>query len=292
MVTIIKKTINNKKKIFYLHHTKRIKNNFKTIDKYLGAEIPKDIENIKVDFFIDIYKEKINKIEILKKNIKNNKKKQPTSIRQKELTNFAIQFTYNTNRIEGNTLNLKDSYKLLKDHITPENKPLRDIKESESHQKLFLEIFKDKQNINLQNILKWHDRLFKETKEDISGKIRNYQVGISQSKYKPPTPIELDIELKEFFRWYNNNKDKYHPVVLSALVHLKFVEIHPFGDGNGRMSRLLMNLVLHNNNYPLFIIDYKNRNSYYNALEKSHLKKDFLPFLGWFVNRYLKFIDD
>jgi len=290
MVSIIEKILNNKK-IYYLHHTLRTKDGFKNIDKYLGSKLPNNLEEIKINFFKDIYKEKLDQIAKIKLNKAKDYKKLPLSIKNKELTNFSIQFTYNTNKIEGSTLSLKDSYSILEDHITPKKKPLRDIKETEAHQKLFLELFKDKQKINYQNILKWHYKLFKETKNDIAGNIRNYQVGISQSKHKPPLPVELEAELRDFFKWYNKYKDSYHPVILSALIHLRFVEIHPFGDGNGRMSRILMNLVLYNYDYPLFIIDYKNRDSYYNALEKSHTRKDFIPFITWFLNRYLKFIE-
>jgi Fic family protein len=73
-------------------------------------------------------------------------------------------------------------------------------------------------------------------------------------------------------------------------VHLRLVTIHPFGDGNGRITRLLMNIILNNNNCPLFIIDYKNKKSYYSALERSQVKEDDSYFLSWFLKSYLVFI--
>ena len=79
-----------------------------------------------------------------------------------------------------------------------------------------------------------------------------------------------------------------HPVYLAALVHLKFVTIHPFGDGNGRISRLVMNYVLNKHSYPMIVIDYADRNSYYNALERSQLTQDENIFTLWFFKRYLK----
>jgi Fic family protein len=101
-------------------------------------------------------------------------------------------------------------------------------------------------------------------------------------------PIELDLLLRDFFDWYHQNKKKLHPVHLAGLIHLKFVTIHPFADGNGRISRLLMNYVLHTNGYPMLIIPYSQRTSYYTALERSQLKKDENVFILWFFKRYLK----
>jgi len=112
-------------------------------------------------------------------------------------------------------------------------------------------------------------------------------VGISGSKFNPPLPVELVAWLSDFFRWYGKNK-ALHPVELAALVHLKFVTIHPFADGNGRLSRLLMNFVLNRYRYPLLNIRYEGRNSYYRALERSQLQKNDAVFVQWFFKRYTK----
>ena len=143
-------------------------------------------------------------------------------------------------------------------------------------------------DLSLQICLFWNKLLLEETKPDIAGKIRNHQVALARSKFMPPMPAELDFLLKEFFDWYNKNKDKLHPVELAALVHLKFVTIHPFSDGNGRISRIMMNFVLKRNKFSLLNIDYGKRNSYYNALERSQVKKQDNIFLQWFLKRYIK----
>jgi len=126
------------------------------------------------------------------------------------------------------------------------------------------------------------------TTGDIAGVIRMHQVAIARSKAELPFPAELDTLLHEFFIWYNKNRGKLTPVVLAALVHLKFVTIHPFSDGNGRISRLMMNFVLHKHNYPMLSIEYTNRNSYYNALERSQTKNKEYIFVQYLVKRYLK----
>ena len=203
------------------------------------------------------------------------------------MENFMIKFTYNTQRIEGSKLTLRDTANLLEKGETPK-KPLRDIKEAEAHKKVFYNMLKYSKDLNLQIILQWNKLLLLETKTDIAGKIRNHGVAISGSKFTPPLAIELEVLLKEFFDWHNKNKNKLHPVMLSALVHLKFVTIHPFSDGNGRISRLMMNFILNKNGFPMLDIPYKNRNSYYTALERSQVKKDEKIFLQWFFKRYLQ----
>lgn len=288
MVSVIEKK-NGTKKVYYLHMTLRSKKGYKNLDKYLGITLPADLRTKKLDFFIDSQKEQLDNISELISKSNFQKSKLPKTVQENQLFDFAVKFTYNTNRIEGNTLSLNDSYLLLRDQISPP-KSMRDIKETESHQKLFLELIKKNQQITYQNLLNWHYLLFKDTKKDIAGKIRNYQVGISGCKFLPPSPTELSAELTDFFKWYNKQKSSYHPVVLAGLVHLRLVTIHPFGDGNGRITRLLMNIVLSNNNYPLFIIDYKHRKSYYSALEKSQVKDDDSYFLSWFIKSYLIFI--
>jgi Fic family protein len=142
--------------------------------------------------------------------------------------------------------------------------------------------------INISTLIHWHKKLFQYTKKDKAGKIRDYNVGISGSKHIPPQSFELDSLLREFFNWYDQNKNKLHPVHLAALVHFRFVSIHSFGDGNGRISRLFMNYVLHKNEYPMLIIDYTKRKSYYNALENSNVKNDESIFTLWFFRGYLK----
>ena len=288
MVSIKKKQISNKT-YHYLQHTFRKNGKVIYKEKYLGEKLPKNIEKVKQDFLIEIYQELwYKKFDKIKDNFKKNQKKMPKSIEEKELETFAIKFTYTTNKIEGSTLTHRETALLLEEGITPSRRPIEDIKEAELHRKVFYEMLDYKPNITLATVLHWHKELFQQTKKDNAGRIRNYDVRISGSKFIPTHAIELDILLREFFEWYNQNKNKLHPVHLAALVHLNFVTIHPFGDGNGRISRLLMNYALNKKNYPMIVIDYSERNSYYNALERSQLDKNKNIFTLWFFKRYLK----
>lgn len=286
MVNLIKKQIGNQV-YYYLEHSFRQGNSVRKIEKYLGKEIPKNIEEIKKEFVFQIYQERWFKVfSEIKENFSKEQKQTPFSAKEKETESFMIKFTYNTQKIEGSKLTLRDTANLLEKGITPK-KPLSDIKETEVHKKVFYDMLNYQKDLSLQIVLYWHKKLFESTKEDTAGKIRTHQVAISRSKFLPPFPAELEFLLKEFFEWYNKNKN-INPVELAALAHLKFVTIHPFSDGNGRISRLMMNFVLKKNKYPMLDIPYENRDSYYNALERAQIKKNELIFLQWFFKRYVK----
>lgn len=287
MVSIKKKRSEKGNVYYYLQHTVRKGKTVEYKEIYLGKEIPKDIDHLKIKLFRESYKELYDSIQLIKKNSKKELKTMPKSMREKSMELFATRFTYDTQRIEGSTLSLRDTSNLLERGITPKNKPIEDIKEAEAHKKLFYKILTYQENLSYNTILEWHEFLFRETKPEIAGRIRTHKVGFSGSKFVPPLAVEVYPQLMDFFRWYTKNMETLHPVELAALVHLKFVTIHPFGDGNGRISRLLMNFVLNKKEYPMFNISYEGRTSYYNALERSQIKKEWNHFLLWFIKKYV-----
>lgn len=281
--------VRKKKEYYYLEHSFKIEGRVKKKELYLGKKIPEDIEEIKNNFLESIYEEKwFGKLDKIKKNFLKEFNKMPSLAKEKYIENFMIKFTYNSNRIEGSTITLKETAKLLEDGISPKSKPIKDIKESEAHKKIFYLMLDYKKDLNLDIILYWHKLLFNETEPEIAGKIRKHSLAVAGSKAEFPFPVELNILLKEFFKWYNKNKLKLNPVKLAALVHLKFVSIHPFTDGNGRISRIMMNFVLNKNKFPMLDIKYNNRDSYYTALERAQVKKIEHIFISHIIKRYLK----
>jgi len=288
MVAIKKKMVKGQT-YYYLEHSIREGKKVHKKEIYLGRKIPSNIEEIKKGLLDNIYMNKwYADVDKIRKNFANNQKAMPKSVKEKELEDFATNFTYDTQRIEGSSLTRRETADLLERGIAPKNKPMRDAQEAEAHRDLFFEILKSKKDLSLQEVEQWHWKLFNKTKADIAGKIRKYQVAIRGSKFMPPSPVKVYPMLTEFFKWYNTNKNKLHPAELSALAHLKFVTIHPFGDGNGRISRLIMNFILSRKKYPMLDIPYEGRNGYYNALERSQVKKEDRMFLQWFVKRYIK----
>jgi Fic family protein len=256
---------------------------------YLGKKLPANIEQIKARLVAEIFAEKWHPLLArIKANYVKESRSRPKSTREKEIENFAIRFTYDTQKIEGSTLTLRETANLFHRGMSPKDRPLEDVTEAGTHRKLFYEILASKKELSFAVAIEWHRKLFSETKPDIAGMIRKSRIGISGSKFVPPLPVEVYPMLRDFFGWYDKNKARLHPVELAALVHLKFVTIHPFADGNGRVSRLMMNFVLNRTGYPMLNIPYEGRNSYYGALERAQLRKRSDVFVLWFIKRYVK----
>ncbi|MBL7148172.1 MAG: Fic family protein [Nanoarchaeota archaeon] len=258
---------------FYLKRSFRKGNKVLTKEKYLGKKIPENIEEIKKEFQKDLYK----KLENIKNNFQKAWKKLPETVKEKEKQEISIAFTYNTNAIEGSTITLEEAREIIHDKISP-NKPLRDVKETELHSKVFLDMLDKKEEISNKLLLRWHGEIFSETKQDIAGKYRDYLIRVGPHI----APDWQDVKKMMNALIHFINKEKINPVELSARLHYKFEKIHPFGDGNGRIGRLLMNHILWYSNYPMIIIEYKKRKSYYKVLQK-----DEESFVKYFIRRYL-----
>ena len=278
-----------KKNNFY-YLKKQFKENSKVVvkEKYLGKEIPENILKLKEEFENKIYKLRFeNQLQQIQQNYSKKFKGLPKIAQIKELQDFAVQFTYNSQKIEGSTLSLMDTKLLVENNIAPQ-KEIKYITESYEHHKIFLEMLNYTKNISLDLIFMWHKKMFEQTYPSIAERVREHNVTVSGSKSKFAKHIEIQYLLEEYIEWYNTNSKKYNPVILAALIHLKFVTIHPYSDGNGRMSRFLMNFVLHRHNYPMIDIDYTNRKSYYLHLEKSQVSKEEDYFVEFLVKKYLK----
>lgn len=266
-----------KTEYFYLQHSFRKNGKVVTKEIYLGKKIPENIEEIKEKLMLETKRPLFTKLEKIKNNFQKEWKRYPESAKEKELHEIAIAFTYNTNAIEGSTITLEEVRQILEDKVAP-SKPLKDIRETESHAKVFLEMLKTTEKISKGLLLKWHKAIFGETKPDIAGRFRNYLVRVGT--YIAPDWEDLEKLMEQLIKFVSGSK--LNPVELAARAHYRFEKIHPFGDGNGRIGRLVMNYILWNSGYPMLIIEYKNRKSYYKALQRNEES-----FVNYFIRRFL-----
>ncbi|MBU0627609.1 MAG: Fic family protein [Nanoarchaeota archaeon] len=258
---------------FYLQHSYRDGNRVITKERYIGKEIPQNIEKIEEELKVDLY----GKLAKIKENFQKEWQKYPESVKEKEKEQIAIAFTYNTNAIEGSTITLEDAQEIIHDKVSPK-KSLRDVKETEAHSKVFLDMLAKREEMSNDLMLRWCKEIFGETKPDIAGKYRDYPVRVGN--YRAPDWQDVKGLMNKLIQFINENK--INPVELSAKAHYRFERVHPFGDGNGRIGRLLMNYILWHNKYPMLIIEYKKRRTYYKALQK-----DEEGFVSYFLRRYL-----
>ncbi len=201
---------------------------------------------------------------------------------------FDIEYTYESNKIEGNTLTLQETALVIEKGLTIGGKSLNEHLEAINHQhaiEYIKGLAQEKQIISERDLLQIHSLILQGIDNPNAGKYRNVQVLISGAKHIPPQPYLVAKEMESLFIWYNENKDKLHPIELSAEMHERLVTIHPFIDGNGRTSRLLMNLILLQNGFPIAILkgDTDSRLKYYRVLETSQTENNKQPFIDLII---------
>jgi len=202
---------------------------------------------------------------------------------QKLQTYFNLAYTYESNRIEGNTLSLQETNLVVNEGITVGGKTLQEHLEAINHQEAihFIEqLVVNFQTFNKSVLLQLHRLILMGIDTNNAGVYRTVEVRISGSKHIPPSPLLLNDLMDGYFEFYELNKRTMHPVLLAAEMHERLVTIHPFIDGNGRTARLVMNLVLLQNGYTLVNIkgNLKNRLKYYQALEQVQLNHEHTEF--------------
>lgn len=184
---------------------------------------------------------------------------------------LSIEWTYNSNSIEGNTLNLRETQMVLQEGITIKGKSLREHFEIHNHDKAIDYLYSIVSNdyvLRSIDILTLHSLVLKSIEEDFAGRIRNGGVRISGANFTPPNATKVSQYLDELIDFINQNPLQLNAIELATIFHHKFVWIHPFFDGNGRTVRLAMNLILMRYGFPPAIILKNDRKKYYEALNQ------------------------
>lgn len=191
-----------------------------------------------------------------------------------------LEWTYNSNGIEGNTLTLRETQIVL-EGITIGGKTVKEHLEVINHEQAINylnELVNDKKVITEWNIKGLHQLILKDIDNENAGKYRSENVTIKGATHIPPDYLIVpELMNKLIFNFESWNK--YNPIIQAALLHGELVKIHSFIDGNGRTSRLIMNLVLMNNGYVPVIIKKESRLKYYEALDKAHTTFDYTDFI-------------
>ena len=200
---------------------------------------------------------------------------------------FVVEYTYNSNAIEGNTLTLRETDLVLRG-LTIDQKPLKDHMEAVGHKEAFeyvSELVKENVPISESVIKQIHYLVLADKKED-RGAYRHVPVKIMGAQHQPVQPYLIIPKMEELLWDYSENKE--HIVTKLARFHIEFEGIHPFIDGNGRTGRLLVNLELMKAGYPPINIKFTDRISYYNAFDEYYVKHN----LSAMENLFAKYINE
>lgn len=193
---------------------------------------------------------------------------------------FAIEFTYTSNAIEGNTLSMAETAMVVEKGITVGGKTIREHLEAINHAQA-IEFIKElsqkkREDLALDDILAIHKIVLQKIDDVHAGVLRQVMVRVVGSATIFPNSAKVPFLMVDFMSWLQIVVD--HPVIVAALAHYKLVTIHPFVDGNGRTARLLMNLLLLQCGYPLAIIKKEKRAEYIAAIEHARQKEDMTEF--------------
>lgn len=182
--------------------------------------------------------------------------------------------TYNSNAIEGNSLTLRETFLVLNEGITIKGKPLKDHLEATNHKEaldfLYDLVGHKKKATFSENLIKTlHQLITQNIEKEWAGRYRNAPVRITGTSHQPPDALHVPSLMNDLIVWTGKQQKAMHVVELAAILQHKLVHIHPFFDGNGRTSRLVMNIILLQKGYPLAIILKNDRKRYYRVLQEA-----------------------
>lgn len=292
---------------YFLSHSYREGAKVYKLRKYLGENLDSNLLEERKKIAEKLMLEEIHKYKIIKdplivklseeeiNSIRKLEVKIPLKIShlsKKDWREFSKIFSYNTNAIEGSKLNQKEVKELLDNDKWP-NKSKEDIAEAFGVDEAILFIRNTKDHISLDLIKKIHKIVFKNSKL-FAGKLRKAkeEVVVIDNKgniiHEGAQQTRVNHLLQELVLWYKHNKDKYPGLILAAVVHNQFENIHPFKDGNGRVGRILLNNILIKNGLPPINIDFNNRMEYYESLQAYEKNHDLKPTIDLFMKEYYR----
>jgi len=242
---------------------------------------------------MEMLKPKIYARILSKKKTLDNLRPLPPQLVKKLREQMQIEFTYNSNAIEGNTLSLRETQLVIQEGITVRGKSLREHLEARNHPDAidYVEKLAQKEaTIKQDDILKVHALLMRGIDDQNAGKYRTGQVRVAGATFMPTPAEKIQMMISELLQTLSQNPDELRPIELAAFFHHKFAYIHPFLDGNGRTARLLMNVILMRSGYPFTVLLRVDRPKYLRALSEAD-NGNLIPLANFIANCVERSID-
>jgi Fic family protein len=291
---------------YWLAHSFRESGKIHKIRKLLGTDLSKEVLEDRKKKAEQLILEEISKYKIIKDPLQDKISKEEIDfikrlqveadlkvihLSEADWKKFSEVFSYNTNAIEGSELTLKETEKVIEKGEWPIEKPKGDIAEALGVNEAIKFIRKTKEHISLDLIKQIHKIVFKNSK-NFAGEFRKKgeevvvrtRTEIIIHEGAPSTRVVT--LLGELVNWYKKHKSEYPAILLAAVVHNQFENIHPFADGNGRVGRILLNNILLKNGLPPLSIDIKNQKEYYDSLQSYQKESNIRPTIELILKEY------
>jgi Fic family protein len=293
-------------KKYYLAHSFRIGGNVRKARVYLGANLSSEDLNLKRKRAEVKLKERLKERRAVRdpfvtalspsdlkelETLEARGELRVLHLSELDWNRFKEAFTYDTNAIEGSLVEAKEVADILKKRKWPDDRSKEDISETYGVAEAVDYIRRTSEHVSLKLIKNLHKIVFKNSKP-FAGKFREKGVEVVVADaygnvvHRGASSQQVERMLRELIRWYYRNKKKCPPLVLAAVVHNQFENIHPFQDGNGRVGRLLLNNILLKHNLPPLNIELKNRSQYYAALQAYEKDHNIRPTLELMLKEY------
>ena len=259
--------------------------------KYLGADLSrKDLAGAEkeADRLMAVMESLLTDQEIVfLERIKLEHARKPPETLQARYREFATLYTHNSTAIEGNTLTLSESERLMLEDLTPAGKSYIEVCETIGHARAFDSMLAHDGKITKRFICELHEMAMRGASSPKFhteiGRYRNVPAYIEGQDWKPPEPEEVAREMRKLLSWCSRKKSTLHPLVLAVRFLAEFERVRPFTDGNGRVGRLLMNFIMHREGYPMVSIPSVLKHRYHEALDKAIQAGDLRPFLEFML---------
>ncbi len=257
---------------YYLEYPVKIDGRVKKYSKYLGREIPENVEELKKQFQFEINSARWS---LVSQRAKEKRDSLISKMSKEELEQFhhdnALSFTANSLRIEGSALTQLELKRLVEDSVVPKWRKHDEIKMGLAHYEIVSNFHRNKPDFSFDLLVDWHWKLFRESKPAVAGLVKNKTDG------------QWIDDLEAIYKEYGENADG---VLKAGVIHYAISRVAPFLEGNEIMARLAMNCILLTNDFPMLDIKFNERVRYENAIERSIKKEDEKEFLKWY---FLKF---